>query len=210
MELGWEKGGGCFDSPSALQPHNRLQWSEEENQKEKQKKGKGEGKGRRRGRSYLYSKCLRVSFLDKVLSKSTGAKFNTFPYKEKEQILIYKVLLSKTALFLSFSTTHLHFSITWDSECEHGVCTCVCVWVWTGKDIVITKKYECSLSENALILERTKEGIWGLNSNGTKGTTAGRRRECTILTRVLHMLPEAEVYSGGSSEAATSDFLLKE
>lgn len=61
----------------------------------------------------------------------------------------------------------------------------------------------------SIILERTKEGIVSLNSNGTKRTVAGRIGECDTLTRAVHVLRGWDLIIW-RSEAATGDFLLKE
>lgn len=61
----------------------------------------------------------------------------------------------------------------------------------------------------SITLESAKEGIVGLNSNGTKGTVAGRKGECATLTRAVCVLRGWDLIPW-RSEAATSDFLLKE
>lgn len=65
----------------------------------------------------------------------------------------------------------------------------------------------------SIVLQRAKEGILSLNSNGTQGTTAGRLREHASLTTALKQGTMCSLRLGtrsdGSSEGATSNFLLK-
>lgn len=66
-----------------------------------------------------------------------------------------------------------------------------------------------------IVLQRARQGILGLNSNENQGTTFSRKTQ-----RTCHPdqstpaggkeLPEAGIQSDGTSEAATSNFLLKE
>lgn len=159
---------------------------ESERDKTRQRGGEGGGDW-----ETLPPKCLPVSsFLDQALAKLTGTKL-ILHHTEKMNKICFTVWPSIRLLY-SFPSrscvTFLNHEIPSVRVCECE-CVFVCVCVCTGKDIPSTSTQICMDVQfqimQPIVLQRAKEGISSLNSNGTQRTTAGRLREHASLTTAL-------------------------